>query len=192
MDIIIKKLTPGLTKDYLEFFDHTPHSTGKDEHRCYCVCWASTKGEPDVCRTADARRQLAERYIKNQHIQGYLAYSGERVIGWCNANTKSDCRESIAWSMFMRGIKAEERKTKSVFCFAVAPEFRRKGIASMLLEKVCEDAKVEGFDCVEAYPNTNYINDEQDYMGAVKMYERLGFSEAYRIEGKTVMIKRLA
>jgi len=32
-------------------------------------------------------------------------------------------------------------KTKSVFCFAIVPDMRGKGIATALLERVCEDAK---------------------------------------------------
>lgn len=45
MKIEIKKLTPELIEDYLYLFDVTPHSTGKAEHRCYCVCWAGESCE---------------------------------------------------------------------------------------------------------------------------------------------------
>jgi len=191
MDIIIKKLTPELTEDYLLFFDNTPHSTGKQEHRCYCVCWASTPGNPDECRTAIKRRAVAAEYIKNHYIQGYLAYYRGTVVGWCNANTKSDCYECISWKMFMKGVKKDNKKVKSVFCFAVAPDFRSKGIASMLLEKVCTDAEKDGFDCVEAYPNTEYLDEEQDYMGPIGMYEKLGFTIDYRKDSRYVMSRVL-
>ena len=191
MDIVIKELTPELVEDYLHFFDITPHSTGKSEHRCYCVCWTSTQGNVEECKTALERRKMADGYIKNRFIQGYLAYFGDSVVGWCNANTKSDCYESISWKMFMKEIRKDNRKVKSVFCFAIAPEFRGKGIASMLLQKVCEDAQKDGYDCVEAYPNTDYIDEEQDYMGPVSMYEKLGFVMDYKISSKKVMIKVL-
>ena len=187
MDIVIKALTPELTDDYLYFFDHTPHSTGKAEHKCYCVCWASTQGNPDECKTALERRNIAAQYIKNHFIQGYLAYSEDTVVGWCNANTKSDCYECISWKMFMQGIKIDERKIKSVFCYTIDPAFRGKGIASMLLKKVCEDAQRDGFDCVEAYPNINYLDEEQDFMGPIGMYEKLGFTMDYMDGSKCVM-----
>lgn len=32
-------------------------------------------------------------------------------------------------------------KRKSVFCFAIAPKMRGKGIAGLLLSRVCEDAE---------------------------------------------------
>ena len=34
----------------------------------------------------------------------------------------------------------------------IAPDYRGKGIASKVLEKVCDDAKNEGYLYVEAYP----------------------------------------
>ncbi len=191
MEIEIKRLTLELVEDYLHFFDITPHSTGLEEHRCYCVCWASTHGNLDDCSTALKRREVAERYIKNHFIQGYLAYHDNTVIGWCNTNTKSECYECISWQMFMNEIRKDNKRIKSVFCFAIAPEFRGKGIASRLLEKVCKDAKKEGFECVEAYPNIEFIDTEQDFMGPVSMYEKLGFTECYETSNKKVMVKEL-
>lgn len=191
MDITIKKLTPELTEDYLHFFDVTHHSSGKEEHRCYCVCWASADSSIEDFSTASKRRSIAERYIKNNSLQGYLAYYGDTVVGWCNANSKKDCYESDSWKRFMKNIKKNDRKIKSVFCFAIAPEFRGKGIASMLLKRVCEDAEKEGYEYLEAYPNTNYVDTEHDFMGPLTMYEKLGFSLEYKAGSKSVMLKTL-
>lgn len=41
-----------------------------------------------------------------------------------------------------------ELKIKSVFCFVIAPEMQRQGIASQLLARVCQDAAKDGFDFV--------------------------------------------
>ena len=41
---------------------------------------------------------------------------------------------------------------KSVFCYAIAPKMKRKGFATSLLERVCDDALQDGFDFVKAYP----------------------------------------
>jgi hypothetical protein len=120
MNLEIKKLTPHLIEDYLNFFDTTTHSTGKDEHKCYCVCWASADHTKDVdFSTAEERRELARRYIDEGIIQGYLAYSEDKTIGWCNANTKSDCLQCISWLKFMGDVSAGENESgvqvKSVF-----------------------------------------------------------------------------
>lgn len=182
MNITIKKLTPALAEDYVRFFDTTPHSTGEEKHKCYCIWWSSADIENEHYRTVEERRNLAIKYINSNNIQGYLAYCEGKVVGWCNANTKQDCYVSFR-KMSMGAVHkdAPSVKIKSVFCFCVAPEMRSKGVAEMLLRQVCEDAEKDGFDFVEAYPNKNFINTELDYMGPVGLYEKIGFTSLYEI-----------
>ena len=94
----------------------------------------------------------------------------------------------------MQTIKKDEPgiKTKSIFCFAVAPEMRRKGIATQLLSRVHDDAKNDGFDFLEAYPNKKFLSAEDDFMGTVGMYEKAGFTACYETSDKLVMRKKLA
>ena len=74
MNIEIRKLSPELTEDYIRFFDVTPHGDNVDDHKCYCVCWCSdTWGGKDFS-TPEKRREYAAKYIKDNIIQGYLAY----------------------------------------------------------------------------------------------------------------------
>ena len=196
MSIEIKKLTPELAEDYARFFDTTPHATGKPEHRCYCVWWSSADIEKESYGSVEERRALAVRWIEDGHIQGYLAYEGDRVVGWCNANSKSHCYDSFCWKRFMGAVHrdAADIKVKSVYCFAISPDMRGKGVAAKLLERVCEDAERDGFDFVEGYPNKSFINTELDFMGPVGLYEKLGFTALYEVDGserKIIMRKRL-
>lgn len=193
INIKIKKLTPELTEDYLHFFDVTPHSTNKAEHRCYCVCWAGENCDDRDFSSAEKRRIIADEYVRNSRIQGYLAYFNGKVIGWCNANTKVDCYECVSWKRFMQPIKRDEPdiKVKSVFCFAISPDMRGKGVATMLLRRVCEDAETDGFDFIEAYPNKEFVSTEDDFMGTAGMYEKAGFTVFYETGDKTVMRKTL-
>ena len=90
MDIEISKLTPDLAEEYAHFFDTTPHDDRIPDHTCYCVCWCSDDhrfwtGGP----TREERRAMAIDYVGSGKVQGYLAYSGSRIVGWCNANTKA-------------------------------------------------------------------------------------------------------
>ena len=193
MPVAIHRLTPERLNDYLHFFDTTPHSTNKAEHRCYCVCWCSDDDTGKDFSTAEKRREWAEAYVNGNQIQGYLAYSGGRVIGWCNANTKADCYGCCSWRMFMQSIQRDERDAgvKSVFCFAIAPEMRGKGVAGLLLRRVCEDAAKDGFDYVEAYPNQQFVDTEQDFMGPARLFEKHGFTACYEAGEKLVMRKPL-
>ena len=195
MNIEIRKLTPDLVEDYVCFFDTTPHSDNIDEHRCYCVCWCSDDYEGKDFSSPEKRRDCATQYVKGNNIQGYLAYCDDKVVGWCNANTKADCLKCASWRLFMGSIPTEEStrgiRVKSVFCFAIAPEMKRQGIAGRLLERVCQDAAQDGFDFVEAYPNREFINDEEDFMGPVELYRKSGFTVHYETEQKLVMRKQL-
>lgn len=196
MDVEIRRLTPDLLDDYLQFFETEAHADNADEDRCYCVCWC---GEDHRAGTdfssPEKRRALAIQYIRGGTLQGYLAYCEGKVVGWCNANTKSECLRCISWLRFMTDVQtaqsAPDTKTKSVFCFTIAPDMKRKGIATQLLERVCRDAAADGFDWVEAYPNKKFVNVFRDFMGPLEMYGRCGFAVRDEMEHTYVVRKYL-
>ena len=59
------------------------------------------------------------------------------------------------------------------------------------LTRVCADAKTDGFDYVEGYPNSAFLNEAEDYMGPLAMYKSAGLTGYYSIKDKLVMIKKL-
>ena len=194
MNIEIKKLTPELEEDYLHFFDVTPHDDNVPGSKCYCVCWCSADHRIAAdFSSQEKRRELARQYVKDGIIRGYLAYQGNRVIGWCNANTKSECLRCISWQRNMKSVDSDDKalKVKSVFCFVIAPDKQRKGIATKLLSHVCEDAAADGFDVVESYPNKAFVSTSRDFMGPVEMYNKLGFSKICEAGDIIVMQKTL-
>lgn len=82
-------------------------------------------------------------------------------------------------------------RVKSVFCFLIAPEFRRKGITKLLLERVCQDAVDNAFDYIEVYPQKEYINEAKDFMGSAELFRKNGFTIHGETEDKLVMRKSL-
>jgi GNAT superfamily N-acetyltransferase len=199
MNIEIHKLTPDLVEDYVHFFDTTPHDDLVDAHKCYCVPWCREDSGGDYeakhLASAEKRREHAVQCIKSNSIQGYLAYADSKVVGWCNANTKSDCLKCYGWCKYMGYVPVEETttgiKVKSVLCFAVAPEMKRKGIATLLLERVCKDAARDGFDVVEAYPNKESKDESMKNCGPLDMYFKSGFVVTHDTEHGFVMRKQL-
>jgi len=116
-------LTSDLLEDYLSFFETEAHADNEEEDRCYCVCWctADHRVETDFS-SPEKRRDLAVQYIITAGIiQGYLAYYDDHVVGWCNANTKSDCIHCTSWLRFMSEVNTIEpdpnSRAKSIFCF---------------------------------------------------------------------------
>lgn len=195
MDIKIKKLMPEMADDYVRFFDNTPHDDQIDEHKCYCVCWASDDYEGKDFSTVEKRRNYAKKYIEEGKIQGYLAYNGDQIVGWCNANTKADCLKCVSWRMFMQHVPLDDvkagLKVKSIFCFMIAPHIQRKGIATLLLEKVCEDAVIDGFDYIEAYPYINNGTLSSPFGGYDEMFKKYGFQLTLDSHQGLVMRKKL-
>jgi GNAT superfamily N-acetyltransferase len=195
MDIEIRKLTPSLAEDYVHFFDITSHDNNVEEHKCYCVCWCNDDYKNKDLSTAENRRMCALEYVKGNNIQGYLAYSDDEVVGWCNANTKSDCLKCASWRRVMAYVPLEKSdtglKVKSIFCFVIAPEMKRQGIATLLLERVCKDAAWQGFDVVEAYPYKESSYQSSNFGGHYEMYQKAGFHVSIETDQGLVMRKQL-
>ena len=195
MNIEIRKLTPELAEDYAHFFDVTPHwdRTRKDELPCYCVTWRNDDtytGDGDHWYpTREERRERAIQFIRAGSMQGYLAYRGGKIAGWCSAT--ADCQGGVDYLRSYWPIEEyrADVKVKSIFCFMVAPDAQRLGVASKLVERVCKDAALDGFDYVEAYPNKEYV--APDCRGPLEMYVKCGFRQCAERDGRVVVRKAL-
>ena len=180
MNIEIRKLTPDLAEDYARFFDTTPHNETGSGTKCYCIVFCRDhvyrNGGSHWYPSPEERRLHGIGRVRDGDIQGYLAYYHGEIVGWCNANTKSDCQEAMKY-MRSVGIPVEEcraeEKGKFVFCFVIAPKMRRMGIARQLLEYICQDAAADGFDFIEAQTYKKLTGD--GFQGPLTLYEKCGF-----------------
>jgi GNAT superfamily N-acetyltransferase len=185
MEIEVKKLTAVLLDDWLDYFDNIAFSDSNDWPGCYCMHFHWNEGldnrndwnetlEQVYRKTGKAdNRGRAIRLIKNGTMQGYLAYHAGKVVGWCNANDKH--KYNTVLNSFFEN-RENALKVKSIVCFCIASEMRNKGIATKLLEKVCADALVEGYEYVEAYPYNH--GQANDFHGSLVMYEKMGFTRS--------------
>jgi len=197
MNIEIRKLTPKLVNDYTCFFDTTPHNDTNKGDKCYCVTFCNDKvyhsGGEHWYSTPEERRTHGMKRVLDGDIQGYLAYNENSVIGWCNANEKINCQLVISNMQARAGVPVEDckadEKIKSVFCFAIAPTVQKMGVATRLLEHICNEATTEGFDFVEAYTHRDFIQD--GFRGTLTLYENCGFVIHAEKGGKLVMRKAL-
>jgi GNAT superfamily N-acetyltransferase len=198
MNIKIIKLKPDLAEEYLRFFDTTPH-WGNEDTRCYCITWCSDNiylnGGKHWFSSPEERRIHGLKRVQDGDIQGYLAYCDEKIVGWCNANTKADCKECINYLRTDGGIPLEEcysgEKVKFIFCFTIDPKMQRMGLATQLLEYVCQDSIKEGFDFIEAFPNKKITDASRDHRGPLTMYEKCGFFKHAERDEVVVVRKNL-
>ena len=166
----IKKMHIENIPDWLEFFDSRAFKDHQEWGTCYCTYYFQPKPE-EYKNVHSRKRNYAIWLIENGIMQGYLAYEDNKVIGWCNSNSK----KTFPRLNTVRDI--QEETIKSIVCFIVEKEYRTKGIATALLQEVIKDAKEEGYKIVEAYPNKHAEGAYGNYHGAYGMYIKNGFVE---------------
>jgi len=189
MDLAIRRLTPELLNDYLYFFDNVAFSDHPGWAQCYCIHfhWQS-KWDDEPPKN---NRDRVIEHINHGLIQGYLAYSGGQVVGWCNVNDKQ------RYAALKYNINAalrtddEDKKIKSVVCFLVAPEMRGRGIATKMLERVCDDAKADGYEFLEGYPPAGHCDMYAAHHGTISLFGKCGFAIHKQLDHGCVMRKLL-
>lgn len=179
MDISIKKLTPEMAEDFLYYFDHDAFSDHEEWSACYCLQSHLSREEDEACVLKEDRRRRAEEFVRQGVMTGYLIYDGDRVAGWCNAGDKADYGPVCADGAFYTD-EALRGRIKVLYCIDIAPDYRGKGIASSIVERVLADAEEEGYAYVEGYPFSDTERPYQ-YRGPVRLYKKYGF-EVYRKE----------
>ncbi|MDR1689510.1 MAG: GNAT family N-acetyltransferase [Clostridiales bacterium] len=197
MNITIKPLCAGLNEAFLDFFDNRAFSDNNPMGPCYCNAAVMTSEEIDkmVSEFGDDCKGTLRRYaaaqLAEEKIFGYLAFDGDTPIGWCNAGDMKRYPVSHHQAVpdFARDISCGS--TISIVCFAIAPDCRKRGIASALLERIIADAKLQDYKAVEGYVNTEYTGEYWDHSGPARLYEKFGFKEAARKENRIIMRKEL-
>lgn len=190
--IVIRPLSPELCEDWLQYFDGVAFKDHEEWAFCYCLEGHLTPKEQEEWTDQKERREKAIELIYAGKLQGYLAYLDGEVVGWCNVNDRENYRylTSMFQSIGYQDKKTENTRVKAIFCFLISPEYRGRGVAQDLLNRVCEDAAGDGYDCVEVYPFTDRALEFQ-YHGTIQMYEQNGFNEAADLKYVKVMRKQL-
>ncbi len=171
MDIEIKKLSKDLLGDYLHFFDNLVFDEHPDWQNCYCYSYHFT-GTAEEWEIKGRNREKVIEYINCGKMCGYLAYNDGLPIGWVNANDRNNYERLTLLDEIQDG---NLYKVCSVVCFVIKSDFRRKGVATKLLERVCADYKADGYSSVEAYPDSKAVSNEDNFNGPLSLYIKNGF-----------------
>lgn len=193
-EIVIKKLSSELNKDYLDFFDDRAFTDNNPNGPCYCT--SPNQDEESIKQMVsefqengikETVRKYAVKMLDAGEISGYLAFDAGISVGWCNA------ADIDSYSGFVPDIARDKKcgKTVSIVCFEIAPEYRGKGLATAFIERVCSDAKASGYAAVEGYAKISETRDEYDFTGPIHLYEKAGFVQVMECNGQVVMRKVL-
>lgn len=187
MEVTINPITEERIGDFLHLFDNVAFTDNKEWSGCYCQFY-HFDDEQWERQTAEKNRLSAIKLIQVGRMKGYLAYLDGKPIGWCNVNDKFK---------FLRLVSNEELwdstvgKICSIVCFVIAPEYRRKGVASQILEAICNDYSNRGYEYVEAYPRKGELTNSQHYHGPMSMYVKAGFLLYSSLSNYDIVRKKL-
>jgi GNAT superfamily N-acetyltransferase len=174
--------------DWLAFFDHDAFAGNPGWASCYCLepHAPAAPAQPErPWRTT--RANMTERLCSGATF-GYLAYAGGRAAGWVNASKRSE----YGLYQLVDPTGPDPASVIGVSCFAIAPPFRRHGVASALLDRVIADAPSRAALWIEGYPhNTPEATDAGHFRGTRSMYAARGFEPIEERKRDTVMRLRV-
>lgn len=194
----IERLTPRLCERYLAFFDHERGPAFADNPewaKCYChyyevpvaLTWSDFDGA--------ANRMAMRARIEAGEMEGYLAFAGDEVVGWMNAQPYSKLRHACArMRIAAPPLPVAPHDAAAIVCFVIPPARRRQGIARALLAAGLVDLAARGLALVDAFPwnaapGATAATDH--YHGTLSMFAAAGFAELATHENLTVVRRML-
>jgi GNAT superfamily N-acetyltransferase len=180
----VHAVADGRIDDWLALFDDNAFPDNPVNSGCYCLePHELAPGQPlPEMRHWTERRQQMVQLIGSGVAAGYLAYVDGKAAGWVNASMRS------GYTLFRRG-DTQDPTTIGIACFAIAPPYRKHGIARELLTKVIADAPSRGAQAVEAYPLNANVPTGGGFRGSRAMYEALRF-EAVKVRTFDTVMRR--
>jgi ribosomal protein S18 acetylase RimI-like enzyme len=182
-NVVVRAISPDQHDAVMHYFDMVAYADNPNWSRCFCAERLVTDYES---RTKEQNRALRSRLILSAKANGLVAYRLGRVVGWCHAAPKPEL------------VNVEGKKDPNVgaiVCFVVAPDQRRQGIATALLDAALEQLKKRGMTAVEAYPVLGEVDPTRwsqiNYMGPLAMYVKAGFEIVETNDDRAIVRKTL-
>jgi ribosomal protein S18 acetylase RimI-like enzyme len=181
MEIKVKRLTTNLIGQYLKFFDDIAFCDNPEWSQCYC-CYNYLTDDKEV-----NTRELCQQLIKEEKLNGFLAFIDDVPVGWCNC----DVITNYPRIMMSPNAKDLTDDTVAVVCFTIDPNKRRKGIATKLLEEAIRYYKSKDYKWMEASSMKGASTDAENYIGPKSLYDKLAFKTVRENERFVVLRKEL-
>ncbi|WP_421787321.1 GNAT family N-acetyltransferase [Hyphobacterium sp.] len=182
----IQRITPGLLTPYLDFFDNRAFGDNADWSGCYCNClYADHCEKPWKDRAPAENRAAVQARILRSEMGGYLAFDGERAVGWCGAAPMNSV------PAFDEDEEADRDRIGVIYCFVVDPAWRRKGVARALLRTVCDDFRTQGLVIAEGNPRPKAKSAADLHFGPLPLFLSEGFTHhRYDPEDGSVYVRK--
>jgi GNAT superfamily N-acetyltransferase len=165
--LTIRRVGPDVHDEVMHYFDLVAYADNPSWARCYCMERLDADYER---RSKSENRASRSALLRSAEVNGLVAQRLGRVVGWCHAAPKSEL-------VIVDG--APDPSVGAIVCFVVAPDMRRQGIATALLDAAIEHLRDRGMRVIEAYPYAGDVSDtpwaQANYPGPLSMYLAAGF-----------------
>src|SRR6186713_1591541 len=197
-NVVVERLSPATRDDYLAFFDHErgpAFSDNPEWARCYCQFYRIPRALDWKTFTGDQNRIAASASIACGEAEGYLAKAGGETVGWLHAAPRHKLPHAFErLRVDPPDIDVPAREAAIVVCFVIAPAWRRRGVATALLDAALADLAARGIAIVDAFPFKagDSASATDHYHGPESLFASRGFLPVGGNDDVTIMRRRLA
>jgi GNAT superfamily N-acetyltransferase len=196
--IAVERLTPARRDDYLRFFDHERGPAFADNPgwaKCYCHFYHVPKALRWDALDAAANRTAMTARIEASEMDGFLAYAGDEVVGWVNAQPYAKLPHCAArMGIPPPPLPVPPHEAAAIVCFVIAPAWRKRGVSRALLAGALASFAARGIRVVDAFPFKAgaAATASAHYHGPPSLFAAAGFETLSEHADLTVVRKRLA
>ena len=199
--IAVERLSPATRGDYLAFFDHErgpAFSDNPEWARCYCQFYRIPRALDWKAFTADQNRVAAGASIACGEAEGYLAKvegSPPETVGWLHAAPRHKLPHGFErMRVEPPEVDVPPQEAAIIVCFVIAPAWRRRGVATALLDAALVDLAARGIAVVDAFPfkSGESVSPADHYHGPASLFASRGFEPVGGNDDVTVVRRRLA
>ena len=182
-EVAIRPVSPDQHDAVMHYFDMVAYADNPNWSKCFCCERIVDDYES---RTKAQNRALRSSLIRSAKANGLVAYRLGRVVGWCHAAPKAE----------LKSVPGDARAdVGAIVCFVVAPDQRRQGIATQLLDAAVNHLRSRGLKIAEAYPRVGDVEQSRwvrsQYVGPLSMYQKAGFEIAETHEDFCIVRRKL-
>jgi ribosomal protein S18 acetylase RimI-like enzyme len=186
MSIRTAVVTPDHWSDFEKLFGPTGQQGG-----CWCMWTRQTSREFDE-RKGEPNRQAMRELVATGPPPGLLAFIEDAPVGWVAVGPRESFSR-LGRSPVTKPV--DDTPVWSITCFVIDRKYRRRGVATALLDAAVRYAAESGAEAVEGYPveaRRDTMPDIYAWMGLAEMFEEAGFVEiARRSETRPIYRLRL-
>jgi len=197
-NVVVERLSPATRDDYLAFFDHErgpAFSDNPEWARCYCQFYRIPRALDWKTFTGDQNRIAASASIACGEAEGYLAKAGGETVGWLHAAPRHKLPHAFErLRVDPPDIDVPAREAAIIVCFVIAPAWRRRGVATALLDAALADLAARGIAIVDAFPFKagDSASATDHYHGPESLFASRGFLPVGGNDDVTIVRRRLA